>query len=205
MVSVSDTGYDTTMRRICVFLGSNSGIRAAYVDAARDLGRELARRKLTLVYGGGSVGLMGELATAVLAEGGDVIGIIPEALIEKEGSQIGIHDLRVVASMHDRKAQMSELADGFVVLPGGIGTLEEFFEILTWAQLGFHRKPCGVLNTCNFYEGLIQFLDHVVTQGFLNEEHRSMLLVGETATELLTKFMSYQSPPVKRWINRQQI
>ncbi|MCI0400046.1 MAG: TIGR00730 family Rossman fold protein [Gammaproteobacteria bacterium] len=193
------------MKRICVFLGSSSGAQRGYLEATRDLGRELARRQLTLVYGGGNVGLMGELAKTVLKEGGEVIGIIPQPLMEKEGRQIGLSELRVVASMHERKAQMSELADAFIVLPGGIGTLEEFFEVLSWAQLGFHGKPCGVLNVCNYYEGLIRFLDHVVAEGFLEEEHRSMLLVGETARELLSELAAYRSPALKRWINRQQI
>jgi uncharacterized protein (TIGR00730 family) len=190
------------MKRICVFCGSSPGARPEYLQAARELGHTLARKKLGLVYGGASVGIMGEIAKTVLESGGDVIGVIPRKLVEKEVAFTELSDLRVVGSMHERKALMVELADGFIALPGGLGTIEEFFEVLTWAQLGMHQKPCGLLNVCQFYGKLMSFLDNVVNQQFIEPEHRSMVLTDESPERLLQKFELYQPPKVDKakWI-----
>ncbi|MBA3260290.1 MAG: TIGR00730 family Rossman fold protein, partial [Gemmatimonadales bacterium] len=160
--------------RICVFCGTNPGSRPEYGAAARGLGKLLADEEIELVYGGASVGIMGELADAVHEGGGHVTGIIPQQLMKKEAAHTGIPDLIVVASMHQRKSQMADMADGFIALPGGIGTLEGFFEILTWGQLGIHNKPCGVLNVSGYFDSLTGFLDHAVAEGFLTAEHRRM-------------------------------
>ncbi len=188
------------MRRICVFCGSNPGRLPAYREAATALGRMLARRGIGLVYGGASVGLMGAAADAALAAGGEAIGVIPRALMDRELGHPGLTELRVVGSMHARKAMMAELSDGFVALPGGAGTLEEIFEIWTWAQLGDHEKPCGLLNVAGFYDRLIGFLDHAAGEGFMRAEHRAMLLAAETGDELLAAFASYRAPRVAKWI-----
>ncbi|MCK0197769.1 TIGR00730 family Rossman fold protein [Ancylobacter sp. 6x-1] len=190
------------MRRICVFLGSNPGRRPDYVEAARALGTAIAQEGLGLVYGGSSVGLMGALADAALAAGGEVIGIIPQRLVDKEVAHNGIADLRVVASMHERKAAMAELADAFVALPGGAGTLEELFEVWTWAQLGSHSKPCAVLNVAGYYDGLLTFLDHAETEGFMRPQHRNMLLVADTPAALFRQLRDYDAPNVTKWIGR---
>jgi uncharacterized protein (TIGR00730 family) len=177
-----------SLRRICVFCGSRSGLGDAYVTAARALGRTLAERGLAVVYGGGNVGLMGELADAALAGGGEVIGVIPEALVRKEVAHTGLTELRVVASMHERKAQMADLSDAFIALPGGMGTFEELFEILTWAQLGLHEKPCGLLDVCGYFAPLCELLDHAVAEGFVDARHRRLLLHSTSSDELLTAF-----------------
>ena len=190
------------MRQICVFCGSRSGVSYAYEEGARRLGWALAKAGITLVYGGGRVGLMGVLADTVLGSGGEVIGVIPKALVRREVAHAGLSDLRVVGSMHERKALMSELSEGFVMLPGGIGTLEEFFEVLSWAQLGVHSKPCGLLNVEDYYEPLLAFLDHAVVRGFLSEQHRSMVLVKTEPELLLKAFARYQAPAVAEWIDR---
>ncbi|MBB3772998.1 hypothetical protein FHS55_003623 [Angulomicrobium tetraedrale] len=190
------------MRRICVFLGSNAGRRPAYFDAATALGGLLAREGIGLVYGGASVGLMGALANAAVEAGGEVIGIIPQRLVEKEIAHKGLSDLRVVGSMHERKALMAELADGFVALPGGIGTLEELFEVWTWAQLGSHGKPCALLNIDGYYDRLLSFVDHVVDEGFMRGAHRDMLLVAQTPEQLIARMRDYQAPNVVKWIAR---
>ena len=190
------------MRQICVFCGSRSGVSYAYEEGARRLGWALAKAGITLVYGGGRVGLMGVLADTVLGSGGEVIGVIPKALVRREVAHAGLSDLRVVGSMHERKALMSELSEGFVMLPGGIGTLEEFFEVLSWAQLGVHSKPCGLLNIEDYYEPLLAFLDHAVVRGFLSEQHRSMVLVKTEPELLLKAFARYQPPEVAEWIDR---
>ena len=182
------------MKRICVFCGSSPGGKPEYARAARQLGALLARNKIGLVFGGGKVGLMGQLAQAALQNGGEVIGVIPRELHEKRVAFSGLSDLRVVGSMHERKAMMAELADGFMALPGGLGTLEEIFEILTWAQLGMHHKPCGLLNVTEFYTPLLAFLDRVVEQGFLDAAHRSMIMTAEDPEELLNKFATYRPP-----------
>ena len=173
------------MQRICVFAGSSSGSRPEYLAAARELGQALVRRHVGLVYGGARVGLMGALADAVLAAHGDVTGVIPESLVAKEIAHQGLSDLRVVPSMHERKAVMADLADGFIALPGGWGTLEEFFEVLTWAQLGLHRKPCGLLNVCGFFDRLLSFIDHSVDQRFVRRENQSLVLVSHSPDALL--------------------
>lgn len=190
------------MRSVCVFLGSNPGRRPAYLEAARGLGAELARRGLTVVYGGSNVGLMGALADAALAAGGRVVGIIPESLRRKEVAHLGLSELRVVASMHERKAMMAELSDGFIALPGGMGTLEELCEVLTWAQLGFHTKPCGLLDVEGYYSRLCEFLDNAVAEGFVVPEHRGMLLRAPEPAALLDAFATYTAPVVSKWIGR---
>jgi uncharacterized protein (TIGR00730 family) len=190
------------MKSICVFAGSNSGTRAEYIPAAAELGRVLARRDLGLVYGGARVGLMGALADAALSEGGRVIGVMPQALVAKEVAHRGLTELRVVKSMHERKAMMNELADGFVALPGGWGTLEEFFEVLTWGQLGLHQKPCGLLNIEGYFDGLLSFVDHSIVEGFVRAEYRSMILVAGSPGELLDGMAVYKAPVVQKWIER---
>ncbi|MDP3427273.1 MAG: TIGR00730 family Rossman fold protein [Humidesulfovibrio sp.] len=192
------------MRRICVFLGSNPGTSPAYLAATRALGAEIARRGLATVYGGAKVGLMGELADSALAAGGEVIGIIPEALRDKELAHQGLSTLKIVSSMHERKAAMAELADGFIALPGGLGTLEELCEVLTWAQLGFHKKPCGLLDVGGYYAPLCAFLDHAVSEGFVMAAHRAMLLSDASPATLLDRFNSYQAPSVIKWVTTPQ-
>jgi len=192
------------MRTITVFCGSNAGSRPDYLAAAAELGRVLAQRGLTLVYGGASVGLMGQLADAALAAGGTVVGIIPEALKAKELEHRGLTELHVVDSMHTRKQMMASRGDGFLALPGGVGTLEELFEVWTWAQLGHHHKPCGLLDVGGYYDRLAEFLDHMVVEGFVRREHRSMLMVDTDAGRLLDRFVTYQPPVVKKWIDREE-
>lgn len=182
------------MKKICVFCGSSPGARPEYVEAAKRLGHTLAEKQIGLVFGGASVGMMGQVAQAALEAGGQVIGVIPKALLEREVALTELVDLRVVGSMHERKALMAELSDGFIALPGGLGTLEEFVEVLTWAQLGMHRKPCGLLNICQYYDQLMSFLDHVVQQQFIEPEHRAMVLVDQDPEKLLKKFEIYQPP-----------
>jgi uncharacterized protein (TIGR00730 family) len=189
------------MRRICVFAGSNNGGQAEYLAAAQELGRALVQRHVSLVYGGARVGLMGALADAVLAGRGHVTGVIPEALVAKEVAHEGLSDLRVVRSMHERKGVMADLADGFIALPGGWGTLEEFFEVLTWAQLGLHQKPCGLLNVRGFFDGLLSFIDHSIDERFVRRENRAMVIVSNTPSGLLQLFDGYVPPVVEKWID----
>ena len=193
---------EARIKRLCVFCGSSLGDAPAYAAAARELGTTLARRGIGLVYGGASVGLMGAVADAALAAGGDVIGVIPEALVRKEVAHGGPVDLRIVGSMHERKALMAELSCGFVALPGGIGTLEELFEVWTWAQLGYHAKPCALLNVDGFYDPLIAFLDNVVERQFLKPPHRAMLIVSDASNDLLARLAAYEPPVVGKWISR---
>ena len=193
------------MKRVCVFCGSSPGGDPGYAEAAAELGGLLARRGVGLVYGGASVGLMGILADAALAGGGEVIGVIPDALTKYEIAHAGLSDLHVVGSMHERKAMMAELADGFVALPGGLGTLDEFFEVLTWAQLGLHAKPCGVLNTRGFYDPLLAFLDRAVEQRFLRPENRDILIARESPESLLDAMDRYVAQPVDKWIDRTDV
>ncbi|MFB6360438.1 MAG: TIGR00730 family Rossman fold protein [Halobacteriales archaeon] len=188
------------MDRICVYCGSSPGREPAYRTAAEDFGRMLAARDLRLVYGGGHVGLMGTVADATLDAGGAVHGVIPAALEERELTHEGLTTLEVVDSMHARKERMADLADGFVALPGGFGTLEELLEVLTWAQLGFHQKPCGVLNVADYFGDLAEFFDHQVEEGFVEPEHREMLIVAEEAGALLDAFAAHEPPEVKRFI-----
>jgi len=189
------------MKRICVFCGSSAGRNPAYRDAAEALGRLLAREGIGLVYGGSSVGLMTAVADAALAAGGEVIGVIPHSLVAKEIAHPGLSALHVVGTMHERKALMAELADGFVALPGGMGTFDEFFEVVTWAQLGIHVKPCGLLNVGGYYDRLTAFLDHAVAEGFVKGEHREMIVVEERPEALLERFRAYRSPVVERWLD----
>jgi uncharacterized protein (TIGR00730 family) len=190
------------MKRLCVYCGSRPGNQPDYTEAAENLARVLVRRNIEVVYGGASVGTMGVLANTVLAEGGHVIGIIPQSIVDMEVVHRGVSDLRVVTSMHERKALMAELSDGFIALPGGLGTLDEVFEILTWGQLGLHRKPCGLLNIRDYYRGLVDFLDHAVAERFIAAIHRAMLLVEEEPERLLEQFEHYRAPAVAQWVDR---
>ena len=193
---------ESGVKRLCVFSGSSPGARPEYRQVAGDLGRALARRGLGLIYGGARVGLMGVLADAALEAGGEVVGVIPEALLKKEIAHPKLTELRVVPSMHERKRQMAELADGFIALPGGMGTLEEFTEVLTWAQLGMHRKPCGLMNVAGYYDRFIHFLDHAVAERFVAAAHRSMMVVASTPEELLEAFATFRAPVVDKWLDR---
>jgi hypothetical protein len=190
------------MKRVCVFCGSSPGARPAYAEAARLLGRELAARGLGLVYGGGGIGLMRVVADAVLAAGGEVVGVIPEALQSKELGHDGLTRLHVVGSMHERKALMADLADAFVAMPGGMGTLEEVAEVLTWAQLGLHRKPCALLNAEGYWDPLVAFFDHAVAERFARPEHRAMVLVDRDPAALLDALGRWQPPPVEQWLDK---
>jgi uncharacterized protein (TIGR00730 family) len=192
------------MRSICVFCGSNSGNDLAYEDAARSLGETLAESGITLVYGGGHVGLMGVVANAALASGGEAVGVIPHSLVEREIAHNGLTDLHVVGSMHERKAMMSELSEGFIALPGGTGTMEEFFEVLTWAQLGEHGKPCGLLNVAEYYDPLLAVFDHMVANGFLSEANRSIVIVETEPITMLGRFEKYRPPQLPKWIDKSE-
>lgn len=191
----------TDIRRLAVFCGSNAGARPEYEAGARSLGRLLAARKIGIVYGGSSVGLMQTLAETMLEEAGEIIGVIPKMLVEREVANTALEDLRIVGSMHERKAMMAELADGFIALPGGIGTLEEFFEIWTWAQLGVHEKPCGLLNLAGYYDPLLTFLNGAVEERFVRQVHRDMVIVESDPKALLERFASYDPPRVVKWLN----
>ena len=191
-----------TMRRICVFCGSSMGVRPHYAEAAAAMGRQIAERGLELVYGGGNVGLMGIMADSALAAGGKVIGVIPEALMKWEVGHLDLTQLHVVPSMHERKALMAELSDGFIALPGGIGTMEELFEVWTWGQLGMHPKPLGFLDVAGYYGHLHTFLDHMAAEGFLRERHRAMVAVESDPAALLARFEDYAPPQVVQVINR---
>jgi uncharacterized protein (TIGR00730 family) len=190
------------LQRICVFCGSSPGHRPAYVQAAQEVGRLLARRGIDLVYGGGNVGLMGAMANACLQEGGKAIGVIPRALFEKEIAHPGLTELRVVASMHERKATMADLSDGFIAMPGGFGTWEEFCEILTWAQLGIQRKPCALLNVNGYYDPLLQMADRAVEEGFVSNIHRGLILAGTDPARLLDRLNEYSVPFVDKWLDK---
>ncbi|HEY0527198.1 MAG TPA: TIGR00730 family Rossman fold protein [Gemmatimonadaceae bacterium] len=189
------------IKRVAVFCGSNPGARPDYVNGAKALGALLAQRGIGVVYGGSNVGLMAALAGAIQDELGDVIGVIPRMLVEREVANTSLADLRVVESMHERKALMAELADGFIGLPGGIGTLEEFFETWTWAQLGMHAKPCGLLNIAGYFDPLLEFLDRSVKEKFVRDVHRAMVIVESDPEALLTRFEEYVPPRVVKWIN----
>jgi uncharacterized protein (TIGR00730 family) len=186
------------IKTICVFCGSSPGARLEYAAAARQLGALLAKKGITLVYGGGNVGMMGQLANAVLEHGGQVTGVIPEAIADMEVAHTGLSDLRVVDTMHTRKALMAELADGFIALPGGIGTLEEFTEVLTWAQLGFHEKPCGLLNIEGYFDSFLDFIDHMATQKFILPANRKLILADRNPETLLGKLSRYQATKVDK-------
>jgi hypothetical protein len=192
------------MQRLCVYCGSSPGRLSTYCEAARGLGRELAARGYGLVYGGASVGVMGAVADAVLEAGGTAIGVIPESLAVKEVSHAGLDELIVVSSMHERKARMADLSDGFIALPGGWGTIEEIFEMLTWAQLGFHEKPCGLLNVSGYYDELFRFLERAIEQRFVKAEYRPMLMMETAASDLIDRFERYRAPHVRKWIGPEE-
>ena len=187
------------MNRICVYCGSSSGTSEVYGNAARELGQLLVAANIGLVYGGARAGLMGILADAVLEAGGSARGVIPQALKDKEIAHPGLTELHVVDSMHERKSLMAVLSDGFIALPGGFGTLEEIIEVLTWGQLGFHDKPCGLLNVDGYFDEFLSFLDRATTQGFVRRAHRDMLLVGDTPANLLARFDGYEPPRIGKW------
>jgi len=195
------------MKRVCVYCGSGVGARAEYAQAARSLGRVLVEQGLDLVFGGGKIGMMGVLARTVLEHGGHVTGVIPQALHDMELALNEVTELRVVKDMHERKATMAELADGFITLPGGFGTMEEMFEILTWAQLAIHTKPAGLLNVGGYFDHLIRFVDHATGEGFLDTAHRDLLLVDETAERLLARLVAYRRPEMDKveWILRAKL
>jgi uncharacterized protein (TIGR00730 family) len=193
------------MRRVCVFCGASPGARPEYAQAATELARLLVADGVGVVYGGGGVGLMGVLADAVLAGGGEVTGVIPRALMDREIAHGDVADMRVVGSMHERKALMAELADAFVALPGGLGTLEELFEVYTWAQLGLHRKPCALLNVEGYYDGVVGFLAHAVEERFVRKEHREMLVVETDPRALIERLRGFEPDAVSpKWIDREE-
>ncbi|AHG89883.1 Conserved hypothetical protein CHP00730 [Gemmatirosa kalamazoonensis] len=189
---------------VCVFCGSSSGVDGAYVDAARDLGRLLARRGVALVYGGARVGVMGAIADAALDDGGRVVGVMPRPLWSREVGHTGLTELLVVDTMHERKALMAERSDAFVALPGGAGTLEELFEMWTWAQLGIHTKPVALLNVGGFFDPLLAMVEHLVTQGFVRPAHRAMLVVEEQPDRLLARLAAYEAPATTRWLTTEE-
>ena len=190
------------MRSLCVYCGSSPGADAAYTTAAASLGSLLARQDIRVVYGGGRVGLMGVLADAAIAGGGRVVGVITRALLAKEVAHRGLQQLVVVDTMHERKAAMSDMADGFVMLPGGFGTLDEFFEAVTWTQLGVHSKPCGILDVNGFFTPLLDLLDEAVRQRFIRIEHRQMLIIESTPDLLLGRFDSWRPTVAEKWLDR---
>jgi len=193
------------LKRICVFCGSNSGARPIYTEIAQAMGRTIARRGIGLVYGGGRVGLMGVIADTVMAEGGEVIGIIPEALEAREVGHQNLSELRIVHSMHERKAMMAELSDAFIALPGGYGTFEEFCEVITWVQLGLHQKPCGLLNVAGYYSPLLALFDHAVAEGFVRSSHRSIVLEDEDPERMIALLEKHIPPQVEKWITRDEV
>lgn len=186
--------------RLCVFCGSSAGNQPYYLEAAQQLGTTLAKAGITLVYGGAQVGLMGAVADAALAAGGQVIGVIPQHLVERELAHTGLTELRQVSSMHERKAMMADLSDGFIALPGGVGTFEELFEVWTWAQLGHHQKPCALFNAGGYYDKLIDFLDHAMNEGFMKQAYREMLIVAPDVESLMAKVEAYEPPKVAKWM-----
>jgi len=188
------------MNRLCVYCGSSPGSPDTYADAAKELAALLVASDIGLVYGGSSKGIMGVLADAVLAGGGEVTGVIPQSLVDKEVAHLGLSKLHVVNSMHERKSLMAVMSDGFVAMPGGYGTLEEIIEVLTWGQLQFHGKPCGLLNVNGFFDHLLAYLDHARQEGFLRAEHREMLLVGDTPAALLDRLAHYEPPRIRKWV-----
>ncbi len=192
------------MTRLCVFCGSSVGSNPAYAEAAVTLGALLARRGIGLVYGGGNVGLMGVIADAALTAGGEVIGVIPKALADREVAHHGVTELRVVDSMHTRKAMMADLSDAFIAMPGGVGTFEEFFEAITWTQLGLHRKACGLLNVADFYTPLAAFIDQAVSDGFIKPVHRAAIVVDDNPERLLDTLTTINLPDAPKWSNRRE-
>src|SRR5262250_2875691 len=195
---------NVNMKRICIFCGSSTGTRSEYAETARAMGQALLRRGIGLVYGGGCVGLMGIIADAVMRGGGEVIGVIPEALVTRELAHGDITQLIIVHSMHQRKAKMAELSDAFIAMPGGYGTFEEFCEIITWAQLGLHRKACGLLNVDGYYDPLLKLFDHAVTEGFLRAANRRLVIEETDPDRLLEALANYTPPPTEKWISRDE-
>lgn len=193
------------MKRVCVFCGSSHGRLPEFAEAAHRVGRLLARRGLGLVYGGGSVGLMGDVAEAALAAGGEVIGVIPRGFVEREVAHHGLTELRVVRTMHERKAMMADLADAFLALPGGFGTLDEFCEIVTWAQLGMHAKPCGLLNVADYFGPFLAQIERAVLDGFVQPAMRGLVLTGNDPEELLARLQTYETPPLRRWLDAAEV
>jgi uncharacterized protein (TIGR00730 family) len=194
-----------SMRRICVFCGANPGARPAYAEATAELARLLTAEGIGVVYGGGHVGLMGVLADTLLADGAEPIGVMPQALVDKEIGHRGLSDLRVVGSMHERKALMAELSDAFIALPGGLGTLEELFEVYTWSQLGLHQKPCALLDVEGYYAGIASFLEHAVEERFVREEHRAMLIVDSDPRRLIDRLRDFEPAAITpKWIDRRE-
>jgi hypothetical protein len=191
------------MKRICVFCGSSAGSKPEYRACAQQLGAELTRRKISLVYGGGNVGLMGAIADSVLEAGGEAIGVIPEHLMSREIGHKRLTKLHIVHSMHERKALMADLSDAFIALPGGFGTLEEFCEVLTWSQLGLHAKPCGIVNVLGYYTPLLTMLDHAVEERFLKPQNRALVLARDTPLELLKAFEDWRPVHVEKWLDRE--
>jgi uncharacterized protein (TIGR00730 family) len=188
------------LKTVCVFCGSSAGVRPVYAETAQQMGEALVTRGITLVFGGGRVGLMGEIARTVLAGGGHVVGVIPQALMRKEIAYDDLSELHVVDSMHERKALMAERSDGFIAMPGGFGTFEEFCEVLTWSQLGFHHKPVALLNANGYFDGLLALFDHAVAEGFVRPVHRSMALADDDPGRLLDRLAAYRPPAVEKWI-----
>ncbi len=193
------------MNSVCVFCGSSEGSRPSYAETAREMGAQIARSGLTLVYGGGKVGLMGAVADAALEEGGEVVGVIPEALVAKEIAHPSLTKLHVVGSMHERKMLMNDLSDGFVALPGGFGTLEEYFEVLSWAQLGIHAKPCALLDVDGFWEPLASLFDHAVDEGFVHPDHHSLVLTESDPARLLDAMGRHSPPGTKKWLDPEEL
>lgn len=193
--------YRRIMNSIAVFCGSNRGVNPAYASQARELGQLLAQRKITLVFGGSKVGLMEELSDAALQAGGNVIGVMPRLLFDKGIGHPGLTEMIVVETMHERKMRMSELCDGIIAMPGGFGTLDECFEMVTWGQLGIHRKPVALLNVNGFYDPMAEMLNHMATQGFLKEVHRDMLIVSSSPEQILEKMENYSAPQTGKWIS----
>lgn len=189
-----------SIRKICVYCGSSSGKNPVYSRIADKLGKLLAAHGISLMYGGACVGLMGTVADAVLAGGGEAIGVMPQSLVDKEVAHHGLSELHIVDSMHERKALMADLADGFIALPGGLGTLEELFEVLTWAQLGLHDKPCGLLNIAGYYDGIRTFLQRACEERFVRPEHRDLLLVEQEPEDLLTAMLSFEAQQIAKWL-----
>ena len=194
----------TPINSICIYCGSSPGRLEAYGSAACALAKALVSRNISLVYGGASIGIMGMVADQVLKLGGHAIGVIPKALAHKEVAHKNLTELHITQSMHERKMLMAELSDGFIALPGGIGTLEELFEIWTWAQLGFHNKPCGLLNVEGYYDSLIGFLDHVLAEQFVKQDHHAMLIVETNPDALLDRYINYQPPAVRHWVGKDE-
>jgi uncharacterized protein (TIGR00730 family) len=193
------------VKRICVFCGSNKGVRAEYAAAAKAMGQALVKHNIGLVYGGGNVGLMGVIADAMLAEGGEVIGVIPQALVAREVAHQRLTEQRIVSTMHERKALMAELSDAFIALPGGMGTFDELCEILTWAQLGIHQKPCGILNVENYFMPLLAMFDHATAEGFLQVKHRALVLEASAPDTLIKALETYQPQYETKWLDLDKV